>query len=160
EQPTLKPTMQNSRKQTAAHCAAENKHWYIVNILIKDPRIDTSIMDEDRRTIRELIDRSNEKYRKKVFGRVTLDIHINRMVSELQKTVDNKLIFTITRRDINDAIEKIKKNITQIAKDKGQSSKLSKSATIPRYATDEFIRQMLLLRLFENNTKNEPVNKP
>lgn len=152
KQPTLKPNMQNQRKMTALHCAAENSHYKIVEILIRDPRIDASIMDANRHTARELISRSNEKLRTKMFGIVSLNIRVNNIVSELQKLIDGKQISpNLTNENLYIPIQTILYKLKEVAKKESQTIELPTSATIPSWATAEFIAQMIKWRLFYNN---------
>ncbi len=153
-QPTLQPNMKNLCKMTALHCAAEKNHIKIINILVLDPRIDASIMNENRHTVRELINKSNTSLRKKLFGRITLDQFVNNELSVLQKLMNNKLMINLTDQDLSIAIKMIKRNLMTVA-DK-QAEKLSKSAIIPNYATDEFIGKMIKWRFFYHNETTTP----
>lgn len=160
----LDPNKQNTWQMTALHYAALQNHHPMIEKFIRDPRVDASITNKNNRpkehknknhnplteannTARELLsDQTEEDHalRMRLFARITLDRQVNLQVVEMQLAC-----FNPKTNDMNDDIQSIKQRIDQVHLKQNESNdrKLPQQTELPDYATDEFIKQMLLLRI-------------
>jgi hypothetical protein len=151
---------------TAFHTCIKNLNYPLLEILLSDPRVDTTIVDEhgkighnvfkQRRIeldsllknhldIKECLDLLQQK----LFARFTLDVTTNQFCGNLLLIHQKGLL---TETTINKTINDIREKITTI--EKNQSKELPEFCCFPPYATDKFMRDKILFTLESNNNIN------
>lgn len=140
----LNINIQDDLDKTALHYAAQYKDKKIIKKLLKDARTDTSLVDKNKKTARDLIKGNTEQdaeLRRMIFARIMLDWTINKE----SKLIDNNFKYFLCIATIDTTVKKIKDII--LADENKQDHALPQSARLPAYADDEFIKKMFLLRL-------------
>ncbi len=118
-----------------------------IKLFLENPRIDTSIIrHEDNRTASQiLLGGQNPEMRAVLFARLTLDMTTNQ---EIAKMLIESYIYDILLDDnlIKKTVEYIKNKI-QLTEKKQGGSDLPQEATLPNYASNEFIFTMIESRI-------------
>ena len=154
--------IRDPQKNTILHCAAMYLNLEVIEIFLKEPRIDSSIRNINNKLALDLINPHNNTtlcailetnpelsdkistVRNALFARATLDI------TTTQECVPFRLIYQkqgfITSNLMNDLIKIIRAKSKLVETNK-QAEELPSSALLPIYANDDFIRDMVFFRL-------------
>lgn len=149
--------LKNKYNQTALHYAAEHKNEKIIKKLLLNPQTDASIFNDEHKTARDMVKGNSYQdieLRRIIFARIMLDLTVNETCNALQDkytyachiaTIDTdeyqkKILFKAVKK-INNALQKDQDN------QKEEDRDLPNSAKLPDYADDDFIKQMILLRI-------------
>jgi hypothetical protein len=157
KKPDIKPNIQNRQKMTALHCAAREGRRKILQILVRDPRVDSSLQEINKLTFLNYLGlkdkfKSKDVIKQEAFARVTLDTFVNNEVKELYKLIMSKLLtINLTQNDVELSRKTVINNIIRIANNQSKGGELTASATLPEYASNEFIERMIRWRLFYLN---------
>jgi len=134
----LKLNAKNIGGMTALHLAAQRKHYDIVELLLQHPGCDSSITTMDgKTTARELIEISQTVYRQKCFANVSV-------ATEVNKATIHFCTSTI-KPSLKDLVDHINKQIDKTYTD--QKEEIPKDARRPDYITNDFLLEMLKLRI-------------
>ena len=153
----IKPNIQNKQKMAALHCAAREGRKKILEILVRDPRVDTALQELNGWTFLNYLNLnpSCKKLKNDAFGRITVDTFVNKEVETLYRLIINNLLtINLTHEDMQRSRKIIQNNITNVAKKQSTKHKdreLSSSAIIPEYISDQVIEWMIRWRLFYLN---------
>lgn len=138
--PTKNPNQQDQWKNTALHFAVMFRNIDIINLLLSDPRLNSALTNDRNKTAHELIarDETTLEMRHLLFARIQLD-----------RIVDKEAFIMFmdsgkTSNDIIDTIDNIKAKIHETEKNQPADRALPTEALLPKYATDDFIKQMIL----------------
>lgn len=118
----------------------------IVHLLILDPRTDSSIKNDTNSMAHQFLDNNSAPaLRIPLFGRVTLDIHVNKAINQalFDITIIDKALINNLIGNIRNEIDAIKTAQIQVHKDRI----LPNEASLPTYATDDFIFTMIQSRI-------------
>jgi hypothetical protein len=146
--PHTDPNTQNQVGYPAIYIFAKAKAYDGINILLSDPRTDTSKRDIKAKLVTDYIDREDTNLRElrhRLFARFTLDMVTNQFCEKIKFFYANALV---TKKHFTEIIRKIKEKIEQDAikqnqNQNDQNSTLSKLASFPEYATDEFMTKKI-----------------
>lgn len=149
--------LKNKYHQTALHYAAEHKNEKIIKKLLLNPQTDASILNDEHKTARDIVKgNSNQdiELRRIIFARIMLDLTVNSVCKTLQDEYayachialidtdqDQKEIILKALNKINNALKEDQDN------QKEEDRDLPEAAKKPTYADDDFIKQMILLRI-------------
>jgi hypothetical protein len=132
----LLPNKKNKWGNTALHCAAFHKHESVLQTFLHDPRIDFSLKNAENRTARDILTITaagdeNIELRANIFARTMLEA-----------VVFNLQLMKLSNNAIEDKVNFVKQLFQEdINKN---STPLPKHAQFPTYATNEFIKTIIL----------------
>lgn len=140
-----------SCKNTAFHYCAKNNDYDMIEQLLLDPRIDSSIANSGDKTAKQLLDCSivtedtitiDYQTRQKLFARLTLDIETNKTCHGIKNTfLQNEMtpeLLTCCINHIKETIQKIE-NKQSLNKDRN----LHELARFPSYADEQFMQKKI-----------------
>jgi hypothetical protein len=160
---------------TAFHTCIKNLNYPLLEILLSDPRVDTTIVDERGQIGHNVLKQRRielspllnnhpdiknclDLLQQKLFARFTLDITTNQSCANLllihQKGLLTEAMINNTIKEIREKITTIEKNQSTNENNKSNDRKLPKSCCFPPYATDKFMRDKILFTLESNNNIN------
>jgi hypothetical protein len=147
------------RYATALHTCVITKNFQLLPLLLKDPRIDTSIRDNNNKTAHDLLKQCKttethsglrdhmHEWQIKLFARLTLDTTTNKTCSSLKRPYQAG---QMTDKIIIDAISIIETKIKKTeANQTSNDRQLPSSACFPDYATVEFMTKKIWFILNE-----------
>lgn len=159
----LKVNHKNEWGNTALHCAAMRKHKKIITLLLNDFRTDASIANSEGLRARDcfIAEQDNEEdrlIRIALFFRAMLNIAVH------EESFATLMSNSLNKKDIENTILNVKKRITDNYKhqelyqelptdryqdDEKNDNNNDKKNYFPNYITDDFIENMILIKLDE-----------
>jgi hypothetical protein len=145
--PYINPNIQDKSGNTALHIVALFKHVQLIDIFFNNPRIDSSIRNEQNKTARECISGKEEEdysLRAKFFARISLDMIVEREATNILPDYASGII---TNDHLDATIKTVKYSMSVDKEKQIDDQALPDEVGLPLYADDTFIMNMLLFRL-------------
>jgi len=147
----INPNAQNDYGNTALHYTAQSINTDLITFFISDPRIDTTIKNNEGCTAHNYIplNENDNSLRVQMFARIMLDYIVNMRLLAIQNTNEaNAISHNILASEITIIKQSFNKDHNQQIDDRA----LPVEAQLPAYADDEFISQLLYIRLMNMQT--------
>ncbi len=130
---------------TPLHHAALRSNEYIINLLLRDYRVNSFLKNKNGCFAHQLIEKESKKnlsLKLSLFARSTLDSIVMQDLHTL-----HVMILDCNADSLNNAINMIKERIAHDHEHQQDYQALPDATKLPYYATNEFIRKMIIYRI-------------